>query len=60
MTNSPIGRRGKPALRLVLLSDTHQLHREVDVPVGDIFIHARDFTMFSENALYKGGIGRSL
>src|ERR1700733_5576164 len=36
-------------LRLVLLSDTHQLHREVDVPDGDIFIHAGDFTTFSES-----------
>jgi predicted phosphohydrolase len=40
---------GKPALRLVLLSDTHELHRAVDVPDGDIFIHAGDFTMFSES-----------
>jgi Icc-related predicted phosphoesterase len=40
---------GKTNLRLVLLSDTHQLHREVDVPDGDIFIHAGDFTMFSQN-----------
>jgi Icc-related predicted phosphoesterase len=37
------------ALRLVLLSDTHELHREVDVPDGDIFIHAGDFTMFSKS-----------
>jgi len=36
-------------LCLVLLSDTHQLHREVEVPDGDIFIHAGDFTMFSES-----------
>jgi Icc-related predicted phosphoesterase len=36
-------------LRLVLLNDTHQLHREVDVPDGDILIHAGDFTMFSES-----------
>jgi Icc-related predicted phosphoesterase len=36
-------------LRLVLLSDTHELHREVDVPAGDILIHAGDFTMFSKN-----------
>jgi predicted phosphohydrolase len=36
-------------LRLVLLSDTHQLHREVDVPDGDVFIHAGDFTMFSRS-----------
>jgi predicted phosphohydrolase len=40
---------GRTNLRLVLLSDTHQLHREVDVPDGDIFIHAGDFTMFSES-----------
>jgi Icc-related predicted phosphoesterase len=36
-------------LRLVLLSDTHELHRAVDVPTGDILIHAGDFTMFSES-----------
>jgi len=29
------------------MSDTHELHREVDVPDGDILIHAGDFTMFS-------------
>jgi hypothetical protein len=40
---------GTTTLSLVLLSDTHQLHREVDVPDGDIFIHAGDFTMFSES-----------
>lgn len=39
--------KARPALRLVLLSDTHQLHREVEVPDGDILIHAGDFTMFS-------------
>jgi Icc-related predicted phosphoesterase len=39
----------RTTLRLVLLSDTHQLHREVDVPDGDVFIHAGDFTMFSES-----------
>jgi hypothetical protein len=37
------------ALRLVLLSDTHQHHREVDVPDGDILIHAGDFTFFSKS-----------
>jgi 3',5'-cyclic AMP phosphodiesterase CpdA len=40
---------GIATLRLVLLSDTHQLHREVDVPAGDILIHAGDFTLFSES-----------
>jgi len=39
----------RTTLRLVLLSDTHQLHREVEVPDGDIFIHAGDFTLFSES-----------
>src|ERR1700684_441941 len=34
------------SLRLVLISDTHQLHRELEVPDGDILIHAGDFTMF--------------
>jgi predicted MPP superfamily phosphohydrolase len=40
---------GKTGLRLVLLSDTHELHREVDVPDGDILIRAGDFTMFSKS-----------
>jgi hypothetical protein len=35
--------------RLVILSDTHQLHREVEVPDGDILIHSGDFTMFSKS-----------
>jgi predicted phosphohydrolase len=39
----------RAALRLVLISDTHELHREVDVPDGDILIHAGAFTMFSKN-----------
>jgi Icc-related predicted phosphoesterase len=41
--------RERTALRLVLLSDTHQLHREVEVPDGDVLIHAGDFTMFSKS-----------
>lgn len=39
----------RTALRIVLLSDTHELHREVDVPDGDILIHAGDVTMFSRS-----------
>ena len=35
---------------IVCLGDTHELHREVDVPFGDILIHAGDFTMFSKSA----------
>lgn len=38
-----------PTLRLVLLSDTHELHREIEVPHGDILIHAGDFTLFSRS-----------
>jgi Icc-related predicted phosphoesterase len=34
-------------LRLVLLSDTHQLHRMVEVPDGDVLIHAGDVTHLS-------------
>jgi Icc-related predicted phosphoesterase len=38
------------AVRLVLLSDTHELHREVEVPDGDILIVAGDFSCFSKSA----------
>jgi predicted phosphodiesterase len=31
-------------LRLVCLSDTHNLHGRVDVPDGDVLLHAGDFT----------------
>jgi Icc-related predicted phosphoesterase len=41
--------RSSNALRLVLLSDTHQRHREVEVPDADILIHAGDFTMLSKS-----------
>jgi Icc-related predicted phosphoesterase len=36
-------------VRLALLSDTHELHREIDVPDADILIHCGDFTMFSRS-----------
>jgi Icc-related predicted phosphoesterase len=32
-------------VRLVLLSDTHGLHDEIDVPEGDVLVHAGDFTI---------------
>jgi Icc-related predicted phosphoesterase len=35
-------------LRIVCISDTHELHRELSVPDGDLLIHAGDFTVFSE------------
>lgn len=31
-------------MKLVLLSDTHTMHREVKVPEGDVLIHAGDLT----------------
>jgi len=37
------------SVTIVCISDTHELHREVDVPNGDILIHAGDFTMFSRS-----------
>jgi Icc-related predicted phosphoesterase len=42
-------KRRSTALSLVLLSDSHELHREIDVPCGDILIHAGDFTMFGRS-----------
>lgn len=34
---------------LVLFGDTHELHREVEVPTGNILICVGDFTMFSRS-----------
>lgn len=36
-------------LRIVAISDTHELHRELEVPAGDLLIHAGDFTMFGKS-----------
>jgi hypothetical protein len=35
-------------MRIVLISDTHGLHRQLDVPSGDMLIHAGDFTLNSK------------
>ena len=35
-------------MRVVLLSDTHGLHRKLEVPNGDLLIHAGDFTFYSK------------
>jgi Icc-related predicted phosphoesterase len=37
----------KKPLRIVLISDTHQLHEDLDMPEGDILIHAGDFSAYS-------------
>ena len=34
---------------LIITSDTHELHREVNVPMADVFIHCGDFTMFDRS-----------
>jgi Icc-related predicted phosphoesterase len=39
------------SLTIVAISDTHELHREVEVPAGDLLIHAGDFTRFSKSAV---------
>ncbi len=31
-------------MKLVIVSDTHGMHQEVNIPSGDVFIHAGDFT----------------
>ena len=41
-------------MRIVLISDTHQLHRELILPAGDLLIHAGDFTFFSKRpSMYR-------
>jgi predicted phosphodiesterase len=35
-------------MRIVLISDTHVLHRQLEVPGGDLLIHAGDFTFYSK------------
>ena len=35
-------------MRIVCISDTHEFHRDVEVPDGDLLIHAGDFTYFSK------------
>jgi predicted phosphohydrolase len=34
---------------LITLGDTHELHREVEVPAGDLLIFTGDFTTFSKS-----------
>lgn len=38
------------SVRLVLLSDTHTHHSELDVPDGDILIHAGDYALARTSA----------
>jgi 3',5'-cyclic AMP phosphodiesterase CpdA len=38
-------------MKIVCISDTHELHRELDVPAGDLLIHAGDFSFAQNSAL---------
>jgi len=38
-------------MRIVFVSDTHGMHRKVEVPVGDVFVHCGDFTKNSDDTL---------
>ena len=46
----PTAKTNADYLVIVLISDTHALHREVEVQPGDLLIHAGDFTMNSLSA----------
>ena len=47
-------------MRIVLISDTHGLHRQLDVPAGDLLIHAGDFTLNSKpDWIYRTSISGS-
>jgi predicted phosphohydrolase len=41
-------RRRPHQVRIVCISDTHGRHRDLDLPEGDILIHAGDFTRFGK------------
>lgn len=36
-------------MKIVCIDDTHELHRELIVPDGDLLIHAGDFTFFGKS-----------
>ncbi len=46
-------------LRLVCIGDTHGFHRKLDLPAGDILIHAGDFDGRSVEAVddFNGWLG---
>ena len=37
--------RSQQSLTIVVISDTHELHREVDIPAGDLLVHCGDLSM---------------
>jgi Icc-related predicted phosphoesterase len=48
-TRTKLSAKTPKSIRLVLISDTHELHRELDVPDGDILIHCGDLSMMSRS-----------
>jgi hypothetical protein len=44
VTTAEEERRREGVVRLVLISDTHNKHRQLVMPAGDLLIHAGDFT----------------
>jgi len=45
---SPVPSQSPGSIRLVAISDTHCRHRRMQIPAGDILIHAGDATMAGE------------
>jgi predicted phosphodiesterase len=41
-------------MRLVLISDTHMVHDTLDIPAGDVLIHAGDFTCHGSRPVASG------
>ena len=40
-------------MKIVCISDTHNSHRDVEIPNGDILIHAGDFSFQGEPRVYR-------
>lgn len=47
MNSKAESENGARTVHLVLMSDTHGHHRQVEVPDGDLLVHAGDFTFFN-------------
>lgn len=41
-------RKAKLGVRVVCISDTHGCHRDLELPAGDVLVHAGDFTKFGK------------
>ena len=51
---------GPNSVRLVCLSDTHNCHDDVDVPPGDVLIHAGDAHRLMTNIAFGGPENKTL